>query len=137
MAKNFHEQYSTAEHVLPSDRSCGVVFALVALVVAYLWRSHSVVATVALLAAAALLIVSFLAPSALRPLNIVWFRFGMLLNKVISPIVLFILFAVAIVPFGLAMQLVRDPLRTRRSAANTYWIPRGEDAARSDMSNQF
>jgi hypothetical protein len=35
------------------------------------------------------------------------------------------------------MQLVRDPLRKRRSAANTYWIPRSEDAARSDMSNQF
>jgi predicted membrane metal-binding protein len=137
MAKNFHERYPTAEHALPSDRSCGVVFAVVAVVVAYLWRSHSVVATAALLIAAVLLIVSFFAPSTLRPLNIVWFRFGLLLNKVVSPVVMFILFVVAIVPFGLAMQLVRDPLRKRRSAANTYWILRSEDAARSDMSNQF
>ena len=81
--------------------------------------------------------VSFAAPRVLRPLNIVWFKFGMLLNKIVSPIVMFILFIVTIVPAGLLMRMRYDPMRSkRRPDRETYWVERSDDV-NSSMQNQF
>jgi hypothetical protein len=138
MAKNFHEQFSSDAGPLPSERSTGLVFTAVALVVAYLWRASPTVLTVALLAAAGLLSVSLLAPHVLKPLNVVWFRFALLLNKIVSPVVMLVLFLLAIVPFGLVMQRLRDPLRKHRGAdATSYWIERDASGPANDMANQF
>lgn len=139
MSGQFHEQFDRPELPLPSDRSTGLVFAVVALVVAYLWRSSATALTVALSIAAVLAVVSFTVPSVLRPLNIAWMRFAILLSKVMNPIVMMVLFAIAIVPAGLIMQLVRDPLRKRRSGETSHWITvsHGERSAQSNMKNQF
>jgi hypothetical protein len=137
--ENFHESFQRDDVKMPSDRSTGLVFAVVAAIVAIIWRQTPEVFWTAGSICVELLAVSLLFPKVLRPLNIVWFRFGMLLHKVINPLVMFVLFAGVIVPAGLAMQLVRDPLRKKRQpGATSYWIER--DAAsetQSSMSNQF
>lgn len=138
MAGNFHERYSAAEEVpLPSERSTGLVFAAVALIVAYFWRANSTVLIPALAVAAAFVATSLLAPHLLKPLNVAWFRLALLLNKIVSPIVMFVLFLIAIVPFGLVMQLRADPLRKRRSGATSYWIDKKTDSVPTSMTNQF
>lgn len=136
MSKNFHERYEQHELPLPPDRSTGLVFTVVALVVAYLWRADPTVLRVALGTAAVLCAVSLLAPILLRPLNIVWMKFALILSKVMNPIVMGVLFLIAIVPAGLIMQLVRDPLRKRKPTGDTHWIKR-EDSVPSAMTNQF
>lgn len=139
MSGSFHEQFERPELPLPSDRSTGLVFTAVALVVAYFWRSSTTVLTVALALAAVLATVSMAAPSLLRPLNIAWMRFAILLSRVMNPIVMFILFAIAIIPSGLIMQLLRDPLRRRKVDGNSHWIrvDQAERARQSNMQNQF
>lgn len=139
MPGSLHEQFERPEAPLPGDRSTGLVFAGVALVIAYVWRTDPTVLTVALATAFALVAISFLSPSILRPLNIVWMRFALLLSRIMNPIVMLILFAVAIIPAGLIMQLVRDPLRRRRNAGDTYWLPVDTRArtTQSSMKNQF
>lgn len=139
MAGSLHEQFERPEMPLPPDRSTGLVFTAVALIVAYIWRSNTTTLTIALGLAAVLVVVSFTAPMILRPLNIAWMRFAMLLSRVMNPIVMLVLFAIAIVPTGLIMQIVRDPLRRRKGSADSYWIPmdRSENAHRSSMKNQF
>jgi hypothetical protein len=138
MAKNFHEQYVADAGPLPSERSTGLVFTAVAVIVAYLWRSSPTVLATALLAAGGLLAVSLLAPYLLKPLNVAWFRLALLLNKIVSPLVMLAVFALAIVPFGLVMQLRRDPLRKhRRGDAASYWIERDQDGPVNNMANQF
>ena len=137
MAKNFHEHYERPELPLPPDRSTGLVFTAVALIVAYFWRTSEAVLGVALALAAGLALVSFIAPVLLRPLNVLWMRFALLLSKVMNPIVMLALFAVAIVPAGLIMQTRYDPLRRKRRAdAKSYWIERKKDDGAS-MKNQF
>ncbi len=136
MAKNFHEHYDRPELPLPPDRSTGLVFTAVALIVAYFWRGNGTVMAVALGIAAILGAVSMFVPIAIRPLNIVWMKFALLLSKVMNPIVMGVLFLVAIVPAGLLMQLVRDPLRRRRPTGDTYWV-RHEKLESSSMKNQF
>ena len=136
MALNFHEKFDRPETALPSDRSTGLVFAAVALIVAYMTRDFAIVPVVSLAIASAFVGLSLIAPSVLRPLNVAWMRFAGLLAVVVNPVVMLLLFAVAIVPAGFLMQLVRDPLRRRRGAGSTYWIPVEPNAA-SSMKNQF
>lgn len=137
MPKNFHETLAEPEWTLPPDRSTGLVFVVVALVVAFFWRADTTVLTVALGIAALLAVISFAAPRLLRPLNIVWMRFALLLSKVMNPIIMFVLFVVLIVPAGLVMRIWYDPLRKRRKSEEaTYWVERGETSS-SSMTEQF
>ena len=140
MTKNFHEQYAIDEQPLPSERSTGLVFAAAALAVAYLGRADPLALASGISIAAIFLAASFLYPTALRPLNVFWFKLAMLLNKVLSPVIMLVLFMVVIVPYGLIMQLARDPLRKRRLTglkSSSYWISRETEKHSSDMSHQF
>jgi len=66
-------------------------------------------------------------------------RFALLLSKVVNPIVMLVLFAIAIIPFGLVMQLFRDPLRRRKGEVASYWLPvdSTERSRSSNMTQQF
>jgi hypothetical protein len=122
---------------MPSERSTGLVFAGVGLVAAYLLRATPWAMGVGLACAAAFAAVSLLRPAMLRALNVAWFRLSLLLNRIVSPVVMLVLFCVTIVPFGVVMQLCRDPLRRRRARnASTYWIAR-TPADSAGMSRQF
>lgn len=136
MAKDFHEKFERPELPLPPDRSTGLVFTVVALIVAYFWRNDDLVLKIALGIAAVLAALSFLAPTVLRPLNIAWMKFALLLSKVMNPIVMFILFLIAIVPTGLLMQIGYDPLRRKRPTGDSYWVERKKIEG-SSMTNQF
>jgi hypothetical protein len=136
---NFHESFVASEVTPPSERATGLVFAAVALAVAVLWRNDPILSFAALGLAAVLALVSLMAPWLLKALNVLWFRFGLLLHRIMNPIVMFALFALVFVPAGAIMRCWHDPLRLRRKPeASTYWISReaSEDATGS-MRNQF
>jgi hypothetical protein len=83
---------------------------------------------------------AFLAPKLLAPLNTLWFKFGMLLSKIMSPIVMGILFFVTVTPTGLFMRARgKDLLRQKLDPdAETYWIEVDpEQAALTSMKKQF
>lgn len=137
MAKNFHESYVRGEIKPPSERATGFTFATVALLVAVWWH-HQVVVALPLLAAAAMLaILSVAMPRFLKPLNMAWFRFGLLLHRIVNPLAMLAMFALVFVPAGLVMRIWRDPLKVRRTTARTYWIERKPDAKAGSMVNQF
>jgi hypothetical protein len=140
MRGNFHESYTGAEVKPPSDRSTGLLFAVVALIVAWLWRNSEIVPYVAIGLAVVLLAVSLLAPPLLRPVNLLWFRFGLLLHRVVSPVVMFAMFVLVFVPGGAIMRLRSDPMRLKRQdpPPSSYWIEReGLGEAQGSMVNQF
>lgn len=137
MSKNFHEHFEADHGPLPSERSTGLVFAAVGLIVAVVFRASPAVWMPAIAAAVGFGLISLTAPALLGPLNRAWFRFALLLNKVMSPLIMGVLFAITIIPFGLAMQLKRDPLRRRRTTSNTYWIDREKPATPPSMTQQF
>lgn len=138
---NFHESYSPGAGDVkpPSPRSTGLVFTVVALLIAVLLRRHEAYALVAVGVAAALLVTSFAAPALLQPLNIVWFKFGMLLHRVVNPIVMLLMFAVAFMPMGILVRIFADPLRLKRPAGvSTYWLePDAAEMKLRSMKNQF
>ena len=139
MPRNFHESYIEGEIRAPSERATGLVFAAVAVVVALLWRNSPTVPWLALGIAAALVAISLTAPRLLKPLNRLWFRLGLLLHRIVNPVVMFAIFALVFVPAGMIMRIWRDPLRSRRmTAAPSYWIDRRETGGTAgSMTNQF
>jgi len=141
---NHHEQ--TARHddtKAPSERGFGITFAVVfALLAVWLWlrkdlpvwASASAVMSVVTLAAA------YLAPSALRPFNKLWFKVGMLLHHVVTPVIMGLLFFLVVTPMGVVMRAMgKDFLRLKTGPdAGNYWIDRvPETDAKTSMKNQF
>lgn len=139
MARNFHEEYRHGEVPPPSERSTGIVFACVALVVAAFYYDNLTVLVICLSIAAAFGLVSWLRPKLLGPLNYLWFRFSLLLHKIVNPVVMLLMYAVAIIPFGMVMQLIRDPLRAKPPKdLASYWIEKPEgERDQASMNNQF
>lgn len=126
----------------PSERSFAAVFTVVfAAVGGYQIHAGRTEVGAGLIAAAAVLVAAaLLRPSLLAPANRAWFRFGLMLNRIVAPLVMFAVFAITIVPIGLVMRLIgHDPLRRRFDPkAPTYWIERSPPGPDSDsMRNQF
>ena len=110
-----------------SDRSFGVVFAVVFTIIG-LWPllDGPNVRWWSLAIAAGFAVVSAVRPGLLAPLNRLWLKFGLLLNRIVSPLVMGFLFYVVVTPIALMMRASgKDPLRLKYdAAARSYWIPR-------------
>lgn len=95
---------------------------------------------VAAIIAGAFLVTALAMPKVLRPLNVLWMRFGLVLQKIVSPVVLGILFYVGVTPLGIIMRLTgKDLLRLKLDkSAPSYWIVREPPGPAPDtMRNQF
>lgn len=130
---------------LPSDRSFGLTFATVFGILAGvgLWRGWMAgeLWLYFLAASVAFLIVSFAFPRILRPLNKVWMLFGAFLHKVVSPIMLGVIYFIVMTPVALFFKITgRDELRRKYDpSAKSYWImrePPGPDGP-SSFPRQF
>lgn len=121
-----------------SERGFGQVFAAVFVLIA-LWplAKGGDVRVGWLAASAVMLAVAYLAPHWLRGLNYVWFKFGLLLGAVLTPLIMGLLYGLSILPIGLLRKaLGHDPLHTRwDSKAKSYWVVRTRPP--EDMKNQF
>jgi len=138
-----HERIDRHEEVVgSSDRSFGLVFAGVftVLTLLKLWRGWTDFGYVWLALAAGFAAVALAMPSLLAPLNRLWLRFGLLLHKVVTPVIMGLLFYAVVTPIGLFMRATgKDLLRLRREAgAKSYWIERTPPGPAPDtMKNQF
>ena len=124
-----------------SNRSFGLVFAAVFAVIG-LWPllDGAPARWWAVVVGAAFLVVALVAPAVLDPANRVWHRFGLLLHRIVNPVVTGLLFYVAVTPTAVVMRLAgKDPLRLRFDPkAASYWIERQPPGPAPDtMSNQF
>jgi len=137
-----HEDFSRGQHVkASSNRAFGWVFVIVFLIIA-LWPLvfGGTLRWWSLIVSALVALVTVAAPSLLTVPNRLWLRFGLLLHRIVSPVVLGIMFYLVVMPMGLLMRaLGKDFLRLRRNdSAESYWIkrdPPGPEPA--SMSNQF
>jgi len=135
-----HESLEAHEAVKgSSDRAFGMVFAVVfALIAGYQFFTAGRWGGIAAAIAAAFALVAWLRPAVLAPLNRQWMRLGLLLHRVVNPLVMGIMFFGVVLPTGLLMRLFgKDPLRLRReAAAPSYWIER-DPAREGHFKDQF
>lgn len=124
-----------------SERSFGLVFAIVFLLIA-LWPllERASPRVWAIVVAVLFALCAWLTPRVLVPLNRLWFRFGELLHRIVSPVALGVIFFGAVTPYALVMRLFgRDALLLRKSSARpSYWVRREPPGPPPDsFHNQF
>jgi hypothetical protein len=141
MTQSTHESFVREEAANPgSDRTFGLVMAGALAVLALLngwhhgrlWPWEATIAALFLLAA-------LLRPALLKPLNRLWMKLGLVLHRVVNPIVMGLLFFGTIWPTGLVMRMRgRDLLRLKREpSSDSYWIERSPGPAPETMRDQF
>ena len=126
--QDMHENLHREEAVVgSSDRSFGLTFAVIlGFIGLYPVFWGNMPRLWAALPAVGFLLAALVKPDLLGPLNKLWLRFGLLLHSIITPVVMGLIFFVAVTPTGLIMRaLGKDMLRLKRdSAASSYWIHR-------------
>ncbi len=136
------EKHSKSEEITgSSNRSFGIVFSLFFLVIGLLpLLGEGEVRLWSLVVAALFFVVAILIPGILGPLNRAWLKFGLMLGKITTPIVMAIIFFLTVVPVGLIMRLFGKDLLGLKfdPEAQSYWIDRDEGApSPASMENQF
>ena len=109
---------------ISSNRSFGVVFFAVFLLIAlYPLINNGDIRIWSLIISIIFLTLGLLNSNFLSPLNKLWFKFGIILGKIISPLIMGIIFFLVVTPTGLIMRLMgKDILGLKYNQNSSYWI---------------
>ena len=122
---------------ISSNRSFGIVFFIVFILIAfYPLINQGEIRIWSVFISLLFLILGIINSKILTPLNKVWFKFGIFLGKIISPIVMGLIFFLVVTPIAFLMRMLnKDLLNLKFSKNNSYWIEKIEP--KSKMKNQF
>tara|TARA_Y100000996_G_C22066534_1_gene455526 strand:+ start:146 stop:529 length:384 start_codon:yes stop_codon:yes gene_type:complete len=120
-----------------SNKSFGLVFFIVFILIAfYPLLNDGNIRLWSLLVSLIFLILGLLNSKILNPLNSLWQKFGLLLNKVMSPLIMGLIFFFIVTPIGILMRILKkDLLNLKFNKKETYWIDKS--GPKSKMKNQF
>ena len=122
---------------ISSNRSFGIVFFVVFLIIAlFPLINDGNIRLWSLIVSLAFLALGLLNSKFLSPLNKIWFKFGLFLGKIISPMVMGLIFFFVVTPIGILMRILKkDLLNLKLNNNKSYWIEKNEP--KSKMKNQF
>ena len=122
---------------ISSNRSFGIVFFVVFLLIALYPLIHNEEIRIwSLIISLIFLILGLINSKILNPLNKLWFKFGILLGKIVSPIIMGIIFFLVVTPIGFIMRILgKDLLNLKFNTNKSYWIEK--TGPKSKMKNQF
>ena len=124
---------------LPSNRQFGIVFFIVFLILStyFYFRLNLVFYSIIFFLVSFLfLVLGILNSKILNPLNLMWSKFGFYLGKLISPIILGLIFFLIVTPIGILMRCIKNNfLNLKFNDNRSYWIKKNEP--KSKMKNQF
>jgi len=114
----------------------GLIFFILFLIISlYPLKSKEVIRLWALFLSLIFLIVTIIKPNLFTFLNKLWIKFGILLGKIISPIVMGLVFFFVVTPIGIFVKVLKKDVMSLKRGASSYWITR-EDKIQS-MKKQF
>ena len=121
-----------------SEKSFGLLFGLVFLIIS-IWplffigdlRLWSLIISIIFFS------ISFIKPNILRPLNIIWIKFGEVLGVVIAPIVMAFVYFFILTPISIIVRIFGKDLLNLKffKKQKTYWIKRKKEIL--TMNKQF
>ena len=125
---------------VPSNRRFGLVFTAVFLVIAATVDFRSAAFYVSSAIMIVVFFISLAIPRVLAPLKRLWLKLGLLLNRVVSPIFLGLVYILAIVPVGALVHLFGKDLLSLKydRHGSSYWKRRNDGYATTDsLKDQF
>ena len=120
-----------------SNKSFGVVFFIVFLIIAiYPLINSEGLRIWSFIISIIFLVLGLINSKILTPLNKLWFKFGLLLGRIISPVIMGIIFFFVVTPTALIMRIIgKDLLNLKFTKNKSYWIEKS--GPKSKMKNQF
>ena len=122
---------------LSSNKLFGVVFGVIFLIIS-LWplKSSGDIIIWSLIISLIFFILGFLNSEILTPLHYLWLKLGFFLSKIVSPVIMFIIFFGLVSPIGIFMRLIgKDLVNLKKKPLDSYWINR--NPAKQNMKDQF
>ena len=122
---------------LGSNRGFGIVFFVVfALVGVYPLINNGELRLWSILLSLIFLVLGLINSNILKPLNVLWFKFGLFLGKIVSPLILGFIFFIVVTPTGILVRFFKkDLLNLKFHSKKSYWIEKS--GPKSKMKNQF
>jgi len=121
-----------------SEKNFGLVFAVVFFLIGiYLIFNNNSLLYLAFLISFCFFLFSFLLPKIFFIPSKLWLKFSILLSRLMSPLLMWLIYIITIVPVGLIFKLIlKDPLKLKKdSSISTYWISR--KVSETSMKDQF
>tara|TARA_Y100000817_G_C16621288_1_gene439685 strand:+ start:302 stop:685 length:384 start_codon:yes stop_codon:yes gene_type:complete len=122
---------------ISSNRSFGIVFFIVFFLIAiYPLVNQEGIRYWSILISIIFLILGLFNSRILTPLNRLWFKFGIFLGKIVTPLIMMIIFFLVVTPIGLLMRIIKkDLINLKFNTNKSYWI--SKEGPKSKMKNQF
>ena len=122
---------------LPTNKNFGIVFFIVFLIIAlFPLINDGSLRIWSLIVSTIFLFLGLINSKILTPLNKIWFRFGLLLGRIVSPVIIGVIFFFVVTPTALIMRLIgKDLLNLKFNKHKSYWIEK--NGPKSNMKNQF
>ena len=120
-----------------SNKSFGIVFSIFFLLISvYLLLNNDPIFYWSLFVSFIFLVLGLMNSKILSPLNLLWFKFGILLGKIVSPVVMGIIFFLVVTPISIILKIFgKDVLNLKFNNNKTYWIEK--NGPKSNMKKQF
>ena len=118
---------------LPTDKKFGYFFSLIFIALSsyFFLKNSNLLSYIFISLAIIFLIFAIFKSEVLHPLNILWMRFGLLIGKIVSPLVLGFIFFGIFTPISIFMRIIgRDELRLKVIRRNSFWKKRGDNETR-------
>ena len=128
---------NTKDIKIGSNKSFGIVFFVVFLIIAlYPLLNSKDIRIWSLVISGIFLFLGLINSRLLTPLNKLWFKLGILLGKIVSPIIMGIIFFLVVTPIGFIMKFLgKDLINLKYNNNKSYWIEK--TGPKSKMKNQF
>tara|TARA_B100000787_G_C15947275_1_gene187566 strand:- start:47 stop:433 length:387 start_codon:yes stop_codon:yes gene_type:complete len=122
---------------IPSNKSFGLVFALVFMIVAiFPLLNYREINLWSLIISLIFFILGILNSKFLTPLNKIWMKFGLILGGIMAPILMSLIFFLVVTPTGLILKLFKkDVLMLKKNNLTSYWLKK--DNSNNNLKNQF
>ena len=120
-----------------SNKSFGIVFSIFFLLISvYPLLNNDPIYYWSLFVSFIFLVLGLMNSKILSPLNLLWFKFGILLGKIVSPVVMGIIIFLVVTPISIILKIFgKDVLNLKFNNNKTYWIVK--DGPKSNMKKQF
>ena len=120
-----------------SNKSFGIVFSIFFLLISvYLLLNNNPIYYWSLFVSFIFLVLGLMNSKILSPLNLLWFKFGILLGKIVSPVIMGIIFFLVVTPISILLKIFgKDVLNLKFNNNKTYWIEK--NGPKSNMKKQF
>jgi hypothetical protein len=122
---------------LPTNKNFGIVFSVIFLIISlFPLINDGSLRIWSLIVSTVFLFLGLINSKILTPLNKIWFKFGLLLGRIVSPVIIGVIFFLVVTPTALIMRLIgKDLLNLKFNKHQSYWIEK--TGPKSKMKNQF